>query len=155
MAVTRPRVGSSAFAETGFREMSKAREKLRLVARPGKLSEMIGKSVYNFKMVVGKADYYQATLVGYNNFRPECGKIINGSWPGGLSLTQMAASDRGSAGGTLNLNGAVPRDEWNTILDGITFKWVKQRGINQYTCTTDVHAFFQARVGRTIDVIVL
>lgn len=45
MAVTGPRVGSSAFAETGFREMSKAREKLRLVARPGKLSEMIGKSV--------------------------------------------------------------------------------------------------------------
>lgn len=45
MAVTAPRVGTSAFAETGFREMSKAREKLRLVARPGKLSEMVGLSV--------------------------------------------------------------------------------------------------------------
>lgn len=153
MAVTRPRVGSSAFAETGFREMSKAREKLRLVARPGKLSEMVGKSKFNFQMVVGRADYYQATLFGYMTGRPSGGQIINGSWPG-YTLTQLNASDRGDAGGTLDLNNNNPNRSWITIIDNVTFTWVKNR-YGTYSATTDVRGFLQARVGRTIDVIVL
>lgn len=45
MAISGPRIGSSAFAETGQRAMSAARAAVRLVARPGRLSEMIGRSV--------------------------------------------------------------------------------------------------------------
>lgn len=45
MAISGPRIGSSAFAETGQRAMSAARAAVRLVARPGALSEMIGRSV--------------------------------------------------------------------------------------------------------------
>lgn len=44
MAVTGPNIGTSAFAETGQRQMSLARQILRLPAKPGKLSEMIGRS---------------------------------------------------------------------------------------------------------------
>ena len=45
MAITGPNIGTSAFNETGQRAMSAARARVRLVASPGRLSEMIGRSV--------------------------------------------------------------------------------------------------------------
>lgn len=45
MAITGPNIGTSAFNETGQRAMSAARAAVRLVASPGRLSEMIGRSV--------------------------------------------------------------------------------------------------------------
>lgn len=45
MAISGPNIGTSAFNETGQRAMSAARAAVRLVASPGRLSEMIGRSV--------------------------------------------------------------------------------------------------------------
>lgn len=45
MAISGPNIGTSAFNETGQRAMSAARVAVRLVASPGRLSEMIGRSV--------------------------------------------------------------------------------------------------------------
>ncbi|ULA52494.1 receptor recognizing protein [Enterobacter phage vB-EclM_KMB19] len=45
MAISGPNIGTSAFNETGQRAMSAARARVRLVASPGRLSEMIGRSV--------------------------------------------------------------------------------------------------------------
>ena len=44
MAVSRPYLGTSAFNETGQRQMSLARQVLRLTPKPGALSEMVGRS---------------------------------------------------------------------------------------------------------------
>lgn len=116
MAVTGPRVGSSAFAETGFREMSKARGVLRLPEKPGKLSEMIGRSK-GYQITIGWEDGRRIHWDGY----------VRPGWPwnsdGGSGQTRMSfgsvSGDNTIEGHTIN--GPVSGWGGGSVGPGITY----------------------------------
>lgn len=98
MAITGPNIGTSAFNETGQRAMSGARAAVRLPAKPGKLSEMIGRSVFNINFTVYERYYNNARYRGqwgvgwYSPYsKPSGYPAVGGSFNGNAFGTVVAA----------------------------------------------------------------
>lgn len=65
MAISGPNIGTSAFNETGKRYMSEARAAVRLPAKPGALSQMIGRSVEVNLSIASNHNYDKNVLVNW------------------------------------------------------------------------------------------
>lgn len=98
MAITGPNIGTSAFNETGQRQMSGARAAVRLPAKPGKLSEMIGRSVFNINFTVYERYYNNARYRGqwgvgwYSPYsKPSGYPAVGGSFNGNAFGTVVSA----------------------------------------------------------------
>lgn len=76
MAITGPRIGTSAFNETGKRRMSEARVAVRLSAT-GKLSEMIGRSVEAIYTLAANHNFNKDTLINWMNSQGTTPVVIN------------------------------------------------------------------------------
>lgn len=106
VAIVGPRLGTSAFNETGFREMSKARVAVRLVARPGALSQMIGRSV-GFNLVVGWGDGRTTNSYGYMHLGMpyNTGSSGDSSWRAGSISGDTTFEGYRVTGGPVGANG--------------------------------------------------
>lgn len=111
MAVSRPYLGTSAFNETGQRQMSLARQVLRLTPKPGALSEMVGRS-REITFTYG-ADH---------NFNPDY--VINqlrsiGSTPARVEIVgDLVAYSTGVP--CLSFPGDLPNEYVHLVINGVT-----------------------------------
>lgn len=135
MAVTGPWVGGSAKAETGERWMKEAGAKLRL-GIPFMMSDMIGRSVFNFSLTVQYRNwnntYYRGSwqVGGWNwSPKPTSQNTVQGNFEGKEVTLFVSVSGQGGRnywegeGTTLGIRNGDPINLRVTMSDGTGFNF--------------------------------